>query len=78
MQLRNLQQLAVYSKDWVETHSLTCCFDFVAILKGQFTPKLHLFPVTCSKISSYRLFGCEVLSFGAIGGGDVCSLLNVQ
>ena len=37
------------------------------ILKGQFTPKIHIFSLTCRAINQSRLIWCELSSFGDIG-----------
>ena len=43
------------------------------MLKGQFTPKsiIHIFLPSCSAIYPFRLFWCELPSFGDISCRDV-------
>ena len=42
------------------------------------TPRIHIFPLTCSAIYPFRSFWCELMSFGGISRTDVCLLYSIM
>lgn len=60
-------------------YTLICRYDIMfwneSVLKGQFTPKIHIVPLTCSTVYPSRLFWCGLQSFG---GMDVCLPFNIK